>query len=287
MTRGGSVQMIGLTDYALLSIFLVSLIVVLTASEIGRWLGLRARDRGGDSVATLESAVLGLLALMLGFTFAMALSRFEDRRDAILHEANAIGTTALRARLLPAPHNAEAVKLLRDYVQIRLDLTQRIPSPTELNAAITRSNAIQEGLWQQARAVAAVDEGLVPTGLFIQSLNEMIDKQEERLTAVRNRIPNIVLAALYAVAAIAAAFAGYANGLGARPSRIPVYVIIILICGVILLIQDLDRPGTGFITVSQQPMIDTAASIAAYTDYFTSSISPGHQVFSNQGSSGP
>ena len=115
----------------------------------------------------------------------------------------------------------------------------------------------------------------------------MIDNQEERLTAVRNRIPNIVLAALYAVAAIAAAFAGYANGLGARPSRIPVYVIIVLICGVILLIQDLDRPGTGFITVSQQPMIDTAASIAAYTDYFTSSISPGHQVFSNQGSSGP
>ena len=164
--EGGSVQMIGLTDYALLSIFLVSLIVVLTASEIGRWLGLRARDRGGDNVATLEAAVLGLLALMLGFTFAMALSRFEDRRDAILHEANAIGTTALRARLLPAPHNAEAIKLLRDYVQIRLDLTQRIPSPTELNAAIARSNAIQEGLWQRAQAVADEDDGASAHGTF-------------------------------------------------------------------------------------------------------------------------
>src|SRR5262249_53666811 len=69
-------------------------------------------------VSTLESAILGLLALMIGFTFAMALSRFEARRAAVLEEANAIGTTALRTRLLPAPHSTESLKLLREYVQI-------------------------------------------------------------------------------------------------------------------------------------------------------------------------
>jgi hypothetical protein len=82
-------------------------------------------DRGGENVSTLEGAVLGLLALMIGFTFAMALSRFESRRDAVLSEANSIGTTALRARLLPAPERAEALKLLQEYVQVRLGLPRR------------------------------------------------------------------------------------------------------------------------------------------------------------------
>jgi hypothetical protein len=75
-------------------------------------------------------------------------------------------------------------------------------------------------------------------------------------------VPNIVLLALYGVAAIAASFAGYAGGLGIRPSRLPVYVLVVLVCAVIFLIQDLDRPSVGFISTSQQPMIDTA-TIAA------------------------
>ena len=230
--------MFNLSNYELLPIFLISLVVVLAASEFGRWLGMRAGRRGEEDISTLEGAVLGLLALMIGFTFAMALSRFEARREAILIEANSIGTTALRARLLPAPHNTESVKLLKDYVQIRLDITQRVPSPAELSAAITRSNAIQEALWQQARAVAATDNAIVPTGLFIQSLNEMIDNQLARLTAVGSRVPNIVLLTLYGVAAVASAFAGYASGLGKRSSRFPVYVMIVLVCAVILMIQD-------------------------------------------------
>ena len=65
------------------------------------------------------------------------LSRYDARRDAVLSEANAIGTTALRARLLPAPHAAESLALLREYTQLRLDLTTRIPTPEELSAAIS------------------------------------------------------------------------------------------------------------------------------------------------------
>ena len=255
-----------LHDYPLLPIFLVSLVAVLAASEIGRRIGVRIGTRGEDDVSTLEGAILGLLALMVGFTFAMALSHFDARRDAVLNEANAIGTTALRARLLPAPHSNESLKLLREYVQIRLDVTQGTPTQMELSAAIERSNAIQEALWQQAAKVSANDNGMVPTGIFIQALNEMIDNQEKRLTALRNRLPNIVLIALYGVTVIAAAFTGYASGLEARRSRLPVYIMGMLVSTVILLIQDLDRPDAGFIKVSQQPMIDTAASIAAFTD---------------------
>src|SRR5690242_8808608 len=99
--------------YRLLPIFIVSVLIILAATELGRWLGMRAGDRSGDQVRTLEAAVLGLLALMIAFTFSMALSRYEARREAVLNEANAVGTAALRARLLPEPHGAESLKLLR------------------------------------------------------------------------------------------------------------------------------------------------------------------------------
>ena len=259
-------MMFDFDKYDLLTIFVVSVVVMFVASEIGRRYGVFARGRGRDNDATLEAAVLGLLALMISFTFSMALTLFEARRDAVLNEANAIGTTALRARLLPAPHDARAVKLLRDYVQIRLDLYRRAPSARELDAAIDQSNAIQTSLWQEVKAVEAVDKGMVPTGLFIQTLNEMIDNQEKRVTAYRNRVPDIALVALYAIAFIAVAFAGFGAELDSRRSRLPVYLTGMIVCTVLLLIQDLGRPDAGLIWAGQQPMIDTAASLAAFPD---------------------
>ena len=256
--------MIDLYNYSLLTVFLAGLALIVAASEIGRFLGVRVGNQGGDNVSTLEAAVLGLLALMIGFTFAMALSRFEARRDAVLNEANAIGTTALRARLLSEPHRTEVLKLLREYVQTRLDITQRTTSQSELMAAIDRSNALQEALWQQAEAVSAKENGMVPSGLFIQTLNEMIDNQGKRLAALRNRVPNVVPLALFGIAAVASAFAGYGSGFEAKRNRLPVYTTGVVVVAVIMLILDLDRPSAGFIEISQQPMIDTAASIAAF-----------------------
>jgi hypothetical protein len=257
--------MINLDDYGLLTIFAVGLIAILGAGEIGRLLGARVVGRGGGDVSTLEGATLGLLALMIGFTFAMALSRFEARRDAVVNEANAIGTTALRARLLPAPDRSEVLKLLKEYVQIRLEVTRSALSVHALNTVIARSNQIQEALWQTTMAVAAKDAALVPTGVFIQSLNEMIDNHGKRLAAAQNRVPNIVFLSLYGVAIFAFAFVGYANGLQKRRLRFPTYLMGAIVASVILLVQDLDRPTAGFISVSQQPMLDLAASIASYS----------------------
>lgn len=258
--------MLDLYNYPLFAIFFVGLAIILAASEIGRRVGVRASARRGGSISTLEGAVLGLLALIIGFTFAMALSRFEARRDAVLAEANAIGTTALRARLLPQPERGEVLKLLQEYVTVRLDVTKHPEPRVALAVAIERSNAIQEALWQRTKTMATKDSGMVPTGLFIQTLNEMIDDHAKRLAALRNRVPNIVIFTLFGMAAVAMAFAGYGEGLEARRVRIPIYVMALLLSAVILLILDLDRPTTGFISVSQQPMIDTAASIAAFPD---------------------
>jgi hypothetical protein len=257
--------MIELNAYSLLTIFIVATAVMVASCETGRWLATKAVGKRAGAISTLQSAVFGLLALMIGFTFAVSLSRFEARRDAVLNEANAIGTTALRARLLPEPQRSETLKLLREYVKIRLEITQRPMSETELSTAVERSNTVQEAIWQQAMAMAAKDTGMVPTGLFIQTLNEMIDNQEKRLAAVRNRLPNVVLLALFALAAIGTGFSGYTSGLENRDSRIPNLITVLVLSGVILLILDLDRPNTGFFKVSQQPMNDTAASIAAFS----------------------
>jgi hypothetical protein len=258
--------MIDLYDYSLPTVFLAGLAVILSVSELGWQLAVRSAGPGGNNISTLESALLGLMALIIGFTFAMALSRFEARRDAVVQEANAIGTTALRARLLPEPHRSESLSLLREYVQIRLSIVHSGNSLADAKVVVERSNQIQEALWQHAKAMAAQDKSLIPTGLFIQSLNEMIDNQGKRLAALRNRVPNVVLLWLLGVAAIAGGFVGYASALDAKRTRLPVYIMGLLISVVILLILDLDRPGSGFIQNSQQAMEDTAASIAAFRD---------------------
>ena len=258
--------MFDLSSYAPPTIFFMGLASILLAGELGWRLGTRMKDGTAGNISTLESAMLGLLALMLAFTFSMALARFEARRDALLNEANAIGATALRARLLPDPHKSETLKLLREYVQIRLDIVRRDTSLAESKPIIDRSNAIQEALWQQAMASASKDRGLIPTGLFIQSLNEMIGNQGKRLSALRNRVPNSVLITLLAIACAASAFAGYASAVENQHTRIPVCIMGLLVAAVIFLIVDLDRPSAGFIRNNQQPMVDVAAIIASFAD---------------------
>jgi hypothetical protein len=257
--------MIDLYDYSLPAIFFAGLAVILIVGETGWRLGLRG-GRGGSQVATLESAVLGLLALIIGFTFAMVLTRFEARRDAVLNEANAITTTALRARLLPEPHKAEALKLLKEYVQVRIDIARSDRSLIDGQDAVARSNAIQEALWQQVKAIATVDRSPIPTGLYIQSLNEMFDNQAKRLSVLRNHVPNMVLLAVYVLAAVGCGFASYASALEQKRTRLPVLIMCILISGVVYVIFDLDRPSGGLIRNSQQPIIDAAAQIAAFPD---------------------
>ncbi len=253
-------------DYPLPIVFVASLLAILGASEIGRRLGARGNNTGGGSLSTLEAANLGLLALMLGFTFSMALSRYEARRDAVVGEANEIGTTALRARLLPPPRDAETLALLRQYVDLRVELTRRTPTEADVAAVIAKSNAIQEALWQQATAVAAMDNAIVPTGLFIQSLNSMIDAQDTRVAALRNSVPAEVILTLYLIAIVSAGFAGYADGREKSTSRIPIYVVGATVAAVILMIQDLDRPVAGYITIDQRPMLDLAAGLASKSD---------------------
>lgn len=240
-------------------------VLMLVAAQVGHRVGRSWRRRNPEErpldLLTLEGAVLGLLALMIGFTFSMAMTRHEHRLSGILQEANAIGTAALRAEMLPQPYPGEVKKLLRDYVQVRLDLARSPPSAVTLERAVRRSNALQLQIWRYAAMSAAADPHSVSIGLFVRSLNAMIDLQEARLAAGRNHIPNVVYLLLYAVAATAVGFSGYVAGLANSKGQIPVAIVAVLIAAVIGLIGDFDRSSSGFVIVSQQSMLGLKESL--------------------------
>ena len=240
-------------------ILVVSIIVLLVVSEIGNRLGRRARtrmdDAGKSQTNALQGAIIGLLALLLAFTLSMAINRFETRRQLVLDEANAIGTTYLRAKMLPLPYATDAQNLLRQYVQNRLDYFNAGVDQARIQAAGDQAAQLQRQLWSIAVAVSAQDNRSVPTSLFVQTLNDTIDLQAKRLAAFRNRVPETVIWLLLGVSVAAAGIVGYSNGLGNRRQVFGVLTLIVLITIIIWVIFDLDRPRRGLILVSQESMI--------------------------------
>ena len=209
-------------------------------------------------MGAMVASILGLVALVLGFTFSLAASRFEDRRMVVLDEANAIGTTFLRARLLPEPHAAEVARLLREYVEIRIAAAR----DGKIDEAIARSEAIHELLWAQAAAAAEKDRGSVMTGIFIQSLNEVIDLHAKRvLVVLRSRIPLVIWIGVLGLAALGMASLGYQSGLSAT-RRSPAMLALVMAFAVVLyFITDLDRGQEGLLRVGQHAMTDLQKSM--------------------------
>jgi hypothetical protein len=233
--------------------------LLLAMAELGFRCG-RPLSRNKDAstksqIGTVEAAVLGLLGLLLAFTFSMALSRFENRRQMVLDEANAIGTTILRASLLPAPHRQPVEELLRRYVELRIVLQPIRNGATRLIEIQTESAAIQRQLW--GHAVSASQESPTPLVVsFVTALNQLIDSDAARVHAARSRVPSPVWILVLLVAGAGTFSCGYGAGSSGQRSFLANGLMPLLIAVVITLIADLDRPGHGLISTSQQPLID-------------------------------
>ena len=231
----------------------VGMLAVEGGYHFGRWRHANAADEKDAPVAAMVGSIFGLLAFMLGFTFSLAAARFDARRQAVLEEANAIGTTYLRARLLPEPERSEIMHLLREYTELRTH------GMTEARIAevITRSQELHEQLWSRTVAVAGKNPAAIMTGLFVQSLNQTIDLHSKRvLVGLYSRIPSSIWLVLFGLAIIGMASAGYYAGLtGTRRSpEMPILTIAFAV--VLLVIVDLDRAHEGILRISQQSMID-------------------------------
>lgn len=245
------------------ALFLGTVGVILLSVELGFRLGsyrLRHKEEEKEPpVGAMVGATLGLLAFLLAFTFGMAASRYDDRRGLVLDEANAIGTTYLRAELLPQPQQTEIRRLLREYVDARLQAVQ----PGQIGEAIQRSESLQNRLWAQAVGVGEKNPGSMVVSLFIQSLNEVIDLHAKRVTvALRSRIPLVIWGALYLVAVFSLVELGYYAGMSGSRRSLATLALVFTFSVVMLLIADLDRPQEGLMRVSQQAMIDLQNSMA-------------------------
>ena len=179
-------------DFAIL--YPMTIVLIAGAAEVGAWLGERSR-RAADGIpetGTLAGAALGLLALLLAFSFSLALSRYDARRNWVLEEANAIGSTANFTLMLQEPAQKPILDLLRAYTAVRIGIDVSY-DPAKLERDVARSLELQNQLWQQAVAVTAVAPQSLPAYRFVASLNEMNNIHERRLTALRYHIPGVVM----------------------------------------------------------------------------------------------
>jgi hypothetical protein len=227
--------------------------------RLGKWRRARTAEEKETPVGAMVGSILALFAFMLAFTFGMAGSRFEARRQAVLEEASAIGTTYLRARLLHEPQRSESAKLLREYVDARV----RGIREGKVEEAITRSEELQELLWAEAVKAAESNPGPI-TGLYVQSLNGMIDLHAKRIQAgLRSRIPISIWIGLFALAILGMASVGYQAGLSATRRSPAMLGLVLAFAGVLFLIADLDRGHEGLLKVNQQAMLDLQRTMNA------------------------
>jgi hypothetical protein len=254
-------------DHSSLLIVGILFVSMLLAIEMGYRIGLhnsgRASEWSKNHVNTLQASLLGVLALLLGFTFSLALQRYDNRSIAVVDEANAIGTALLRAQLLPDAVRADAQGALKDYLDLRVrasaihlaDEDERL----RLVAAATRQLEI---LWSLARVAAETDGNPVRSGLFIQALNEVIDSYGRRDAALKRHVPELVLFLLYGTFLMTGSIVGFAAGIGGHRTSFATYIMVTLIVLLVFIIIDLDRPRRGLIQVSQDSLIELQATVA-------------------------
>jgi len=237
------------------SVFLLTVLFVLLAIVVGAWvgkLGKRSPDDGKEPIGSVVGATLGLLAFILAFTFGMTASRYDARKELLLEEVNAIGTTYLRAGLLSEPYRSEARDLLREYVDLRVGL---VTQPDTLAHVIARSEQIQSQLWSEVEQMTAGTPPSVLQVLFIQSLNETIDLQTKRVTvALQYRVPATIWLGLYLVALFAMTAVGYQFAQSGHRQLLAGLILALSFSSVLTLIADLDRAAEGTVRLNQQPL---------------------------------
>ena len=259
-------QTVELLLLVLIAFFLLSLAEI--GYRLGMWLHVRSAviEARARQFATVQEAVLILVSLMLGFTFAMALERYNTRRELVIKEANAIGTTFLRASMLPEGHTAPVRDALKRYVELKLRGESMYGGDAEAIAAGSPAIfQVQSELWRHATESAKVQQNAI-TQTFIETLNAVIDVDEERLEEGRVNVPGGVWAMLVIVAGFGCMVTGFRAGAEGVRTALANILVPALVTIVIVIILDVAHPLHGTISISQQPLRDVQSFMASWKD---------------------
>lgn len=221
--------------------------------QFGRFRRGHIEDEKEGPVGAAVAATMALLGFILAFTFSLAANRFQDRRVVLVDEDNAIGTCYLRAGTLPDDRGPRVRRILREYVDDRLEVVRT----KNVEQLLQRTDELHGQLWKEAEACGRDHPDSIVAGLFIQSVNETIDVHSRRvLVALQNRLPLPLWISLIAATLMAMSGVGYHKGLS-KSRRSPAIVVLVLTFSVVIaLIADLDRPQDGWLRVSQQTTIE-------------------------------
>jgi hypothetical protein len=245
------------------TILLLLFVLMGVAREAGAW-ARRAEGRvpRKEGEATDEgyilTAVLGLLALLVAFSFGMSLNRYEARRELVVSEANAIGTAYLRSAVLDDP--AKLRGLLLQYAQARLEYGE---VGGAAQAAELEADQLQPQVWAEAVRQVAPRRDTPLAGFVLSPLGDAFDAASERKAELQARMPLVVLVTLSVYFVAAAAVLGYASAHAEARHRLASFALFGLFLLALGVILDLDRPRGGLIHLPQGAMIDTVAMIRA------------------------
>ena len=213
-----------------------------------------------EPFGVVQAALLTLVGLVLAFTLAMAVSRYEARRAAVVDDSNAIGTAYLRAQTLHEPMRSASLRLYPEYADASIALSNAVPGSGDAKRAIARESQIQRQLWSLAgQSLAGMPVDSAPR-LYLESLNVMIDMQTTRVAALNNRVPRRSRSSSSSApqsrsALMAMYLAMFSRGV----------VTVVLAAGLLTLLLfvtfDLDRPSRGFIIVPDAPLVAVRAGM--------------------------
>ncbi len=248
-------------------------LLVLALSFVALWLSefigasiLRPRrdlDAGSrEDFGIIVSATLTLLGLLIGFSFSMAISRYDQRKNYEEAEANAIGTEYLRADLLPAADAARVRVLLRKYLEQRVGF-YRSRDEQQLRQVDASTAQLQEELWSAVQVPAAMQPNSQVVALVVSGMNDVLNSQGYTQAAWWNRIPP----AAWILMAVIAVFCNVLVGYGARGGRGKTYLSLVLplvVAFAFYLIADLDSPRSGIIRVQPQNLLSLSQSLQTH-----------------------
>lgn len=234
---------------------------IVAAHEMGFWYGSRKRaaDEPFDRQMGLVRAATGaLVAFLIGFAFSGAASRFIDRLDIIVKEANALGTAYLRTDTVAEPLRSELKAALKEYTADRVTLLSR-EGRSQIEPLLAKVSGLHERMWKSA--VKGTQDNAPLMAMVLPPLNEVIDLHSTHLAMARRHLPIPIMAALLGAAAIGVGLLGFGNGrIGRRFSGLDAVYGVVLAVALWMTI-DLDYPGIGIIRVNNLPMIETLATM--------------------------
>ena len=249
------------------AVLVLYVVVLLAALEIGYRLGIRKHDDwkgSADDVGKLFlTSLFGVLGLMLAFSFGSGVSFHKTRKQAIVQEANALGTAYLRAGLVDDPGRSELRRVLLAYAHTRVAGSREIPDAETLRKLIEESWRAKAKLWPVTEEILRESEKGPIGASLAAAVNNVLDADTIRVAAIVDCLPPVVLTMLLLIAAATVSVAGFNAGLSGRISRWRATILCLVVAAIMLVILDFDRPITGFIRVSNESIRAVIAEMEA------------------------